>query len=41
MICMTTTIQSNEEESDDDEEIDIKLTGQENATSENNENVLK
>ena len=33
--------QSNEEESYDDEEIDIKLTGQENSTNENNENVLK
>ena len=33
--------QSNEEESDDDEEIDIKLTGQENARNDNNENVLK
>ena len=33
--------ESNDEESGDDEEIDIKLTEEENATNENNENVLK
>ena len=30
----------NEEESGDDEEIDIKLTGEENSTNENDENVI-
>ena len=33
--------ESNAEESCDDEEIDIKLTGEENATNENNENVIE
>ena len=31
----------NEEESGDNEEIDIKLTGEENATSGNNKNVIE
>ena len=34
-------LENNEEESDDDEEIDIKLKGEENATNENNENVIE
>ena len=33
--------ENNEEESGDDEEIDIKLTGEEKATNENNENVIE
>ena len=33
--------ENNEEESSDDENIEIKLTGEENATNENNENVIK
>ena len=33
--------ENNEEESGDDEEIDIKLTEEENATNENNENVIE
>ena len=33
--------ESNEEESGDDEEIAIKLTGEENAANENNENVIE
>ena len=33
--------ESNEEESGDNEEIDIKLTGEKNATNENNENVIE
>ena len=33
--------ENNEEESSDDEEIDIKLTEEENATNENNENVIE
>ena len=33
--------ENNDEESGDDEEIDIKLTGEEYTTNENNENVLK
>ena len=33
--------ENNDEESVDDEEIDIKLIEEENATSENNENVIK
>ena len=33
--------ENNEEESSDNEEIDIKLTGEENATNENNENVIE
>ena len=32
---------SNEEESGDDEEIAIKLTGEQNAANENNENVIE
>ena len=32
---------SNEEESGDDEKIAIKLTGEENAANENNENVIE
>ena len=32
---------NNEEDSDGDEEIDIKLKGEENATNENNENVIE
>ena len=31
----------NEEESGDDEEIDTKLTGEENATNENNKSVIE
>ena len=34
-------IKNNEEESGEDEEIDIKLTGEENATNKNNENVIE
>ena len=34
-------VENNAEESGDDEEIDIKLTGEENATNENNENVIE
>ena len=34
-------VENNAEESGDDEEIDIKLTGEENATNENNENVTE
>ena len=45
MICMTTAIvesrQKTKKSSGDDEEIDIKLTGEENATNENNENVIE
>ena len=33
--------ENNEEDSGDDEEMDIKLTGEENATIENNENVIE
>ena len=33
--------ESNKEESGDDEEINIKLTGEENTTNENNENVVE
>ena len=32
--------ENNEEESGDKEDIDIKLTGEENTTNENNENVV-
>ena len=35
------TGKSNEEESGEDEKIDIKLTGEENATNENYENVIE
>ena len=34
-------IKNNEEKSGEDEEIDIKLTGEENATNKNNENVTE
>ena len=34
-------VENNEEESGDDEEINIKLSGEENATNENNENVIE
>ena len=34
-------IKNNEEESGEDEEIDIKLTGEENATNKNNENITE
>ena len=33
--------ENNEEESGDDEEVDMKLIGEENATNENNENVIE
>ena len=33
--------ENNEEESGEDEEIDIKSTGEENTTNENNENVIE
>ena len=33
--------ENKKEESGDDEEIDIKLTGNENSTNENNENVIE
>ena len=33
--------ENNDEKSGDDEEIQIKLTEEENATNENNENVIK
>ena len=33
--------ENKKEESDDDEVIDIKLKGEENATNENNENVIE
>ena len=32
---------NNEEESSDDEEIDIQITVEENATNENNQNVIE
>ena len=32
---------NNEEESSDDEEIDIQITVEENATNENNKNVIE
>ena len=34
-------VENNDEESGDEEEIDKKLTGEENATNENNENVIE
>ena len=34
-------IKNNEEKSGEDEEIDIKLTGEENATNKNNENITE
>ena len=34
-------VENNKEESGDDEEINIKLTVEENATNENNENVIE
>ena len=34
-------VENNDEESCDEEEIDKKLTGEENATNENNENVIE
>ena len=33
--------ENTEEESGDDEEVDMKLIGEENATNENNENVIE
>ena len=33
--------ENNEEESGDDEEVDMKLIGEENATNENNENIIE
>ena len=46
MIYMNTIIlesrqKNNEEESSDDEEIDIKITVEENRTNENNKNVIE
>ena len=38
--CTGEQAENNEEESGDKEDIDIKLTGEENTTNENNENVV-